>query len=455
MKTLKRSFVLLLVTTVFTTQALAIESAYRLNQSGEIVDDRVMYSIGGGSVIGAPVTSLRPWSYGVGASWNSNFMCGNFDLQMTIRNQLNGLVDGFKDIMSGIMSAATGAVASLPAMILQRANPGLYELISNGIMQARIDFDRSKLTCENMAKALTDAATSSEWGDISSGQYFQDIVKWGNVDAISTTKNAEANKGQTGIEWMDGQRKGGAGQERIKIVEDVVKAGYNSLHRRSLTDNGTVSTSSCDGGSVCTTWPTPASATQWAKRVLGENEIATCQNCQSLFSVPGEGLTTLIQDTYVDKLKNIEGLLSGSLQTNPTNLKNASSGMLPVSRRVIEALRDDPDRQVLSRRLASEVAMSDVLEKALMLQRMLQAGSRAPAVESAKPAQEAVNKQLKNLSDEIASLKLEMEIRQGLAMNTASAVLRRQEAGFSRSRIIESGDPDRDRVLRMQQPVGP
>ncbi len=35
-----------------------------------------------------------------------------------------------------MISSATGAVASLPAMVIQRANPGLYELLTNGTLQA-------------------------------------------------------------------------------------------------------------------------------------------------------------------------------------------------------------------------------------------------------------------------------------------------------------------------------
>jgi integrating conjugative element protein (TIGR03755 family) len=455
MTSYKRIIALLLATSMLTTQALAVEEPYRLNSSGQIVDDRVMYSIGGGSVIGSPVTNSRPWSYGAGLGWNANLMCGNFDLQMTIRNQLNGVVDGLKDIMGGILSAATGAVASLPAMILQRANPGLYELISNGIMQARIDFDRSKLTCENMAKAMADAVTSSEWGDVSSGQYFQSLISFGSVDAIATTRAAEANKGQNGIGWFDHTRRGGAGQDPIRLVNDTALAGYNMLNRRLASDMSMVSSSTCDGGSICSTWPTPQGATEWAKRVLGDSEIRTCQNCEPLWSYPGTGLTPLIQEVYIDKLKAVEDLLSGVAQPNPTNLKRASSGMLPVSRRVIEAMRDDPERDVLARRLASEVAMSDVLEKALMLQRMLQAGARQPNIAQVKQAGEQIDWHLKHLGDEIASLKLEMDIRQGLSQNTASAVLRRQEAGFSRSQRIESGDPQRDRILQLPKPATP
>jgi integrating conjugative element protein (TIGR03755 family) len=272
------------------------------------------------------------------------------------------------------------------------------------------------------------------------------------VDAVSTVAQVEANKGQAGVQWIDGSRRGGSGQEPIRIVNDSTMAGYNALNQRSALANSTISSTTCDGGALCTNWPVAQDAANWAKRVLGEREIRTCQNCEPVNATAGVGLTPLIQETYVTKLQTLEDMLSGVQQINSTNLAKAGSGMLPVSRRVVEALKDDPDRVILSRRLASETAMSDVMEKALLLQRMLQAGARNPNTQTTL-AQDAINAELKTLGEEIASLKLEMEIRQSLAMNSASAILRRQEAGFSRSQLIESGDPDRDRVLQMSKPA--
>ncbi len=56
------------------------------------------------------------------------------------------------------------------------------------------------------------------------------------------------------------------------------------------------------------------------------------------------------------------------------------SRALPVTRGVIEALRDEPDRDVLSERLASDVALSRVVEQALLLQRLLLTGLKEPNV---------------------------------------------------------------------------
>ena len=133
---------------------------------------------------------------------------------------------------------------------------------------------------------------------------------------------------------------------------------------------------------------------EWAVRVLGETEVATCDTCETLRATAGSGLTPLIQETYSDHLKALHDLLSGAASPTAENLGKASSPMLPVTRGVIEALRDDPDQDLLARRLASETALSSVLDKALLLLRTLLAGSHEPNVASAEPAQTALAKNI-------------------------------------------------------------
>lgn len=79
-------------------------------------------------------------------------MCGNFDIKTTVKNQLNGITEGFKDLMSNVIESAKGAVASLPAMVIQRANPQLYDILTNGVYQGRLDFNRLKTSGEAMSK---------------------------------------------------------------------------------------------------------------------------------------------------------------------------------------------------------------------------------------------------------------------------------------------------------------
>src|SRR3546814_19121662 len=109
--------------------------------SGSVIGDDLMYSIGGGSAVSMS-RAAGMHSLGVGAGWNSNLMCGDMNISTTIQNQLNGLRTGFQNLMSSVIQHATSAVASLPALVLQRAAPGLDNRLNNGILRARLD--RSK-----------------------------------------------------------------------------------------------------------------------------------------------------------------------------------------------------------------------------------------------------------------------------------------------------------------------
>ncbi|MBB6965956.1 integrating conjugative element protein, partial [Escherichia coli] len=109
------------------------------------ISDKLFYTLGGGSVISQPATRSNMKKLGVDIGWSSNLMCGNFDLKTTVSNQLNGVTDGFKNLMGDVIQGATGAVASLPAMVIQRANPGLYDALTNGVLQANVAFDKAQL----------------------------------------------------------------------------------------------------------------------------------------------------------------------------------------------------------------------------------------------------------------------------------------------------------------------
>jgi hypothetical protein len=124
-----------------------------VNVSGSVIGDDVLYSIGGGRAVSMGGAGNMQ-SIGVGIGWNSNLICGDMSITTTLQNQLNGITNGFQTIMSNVIQNATSAVASLPALIIQRADPGLYNLLTNGILQARMDFDRSKMTCRAIANRM-------------------------------------------------------------------------------------------------------------------------------------------------------------------------------------------------------------------------------------------------------------------------------------------------------------
>ncbi|HHN2555472.1 TPA: integrating conjugative element protein [Pseudomonas aeruginosa] len=421
-----------------------------VNVSGSVIGDDVLYSIGGGRAVSMGAAGNMQ-SIGVGIGWNSNLICGDMSITTTLQNQLNGITNGFQTIMSNVIQNATSAVASLPALIIQRADPGLYNLLTNGILQARMDFDRSKMTCRAIANRMADmAGGQAGWDQLAEGMALRDAVS--STDAVSAIEQAESNKGNNGVPWVGGGNAGGSGQSSIKVVGDVTRAGYNLLNGRSATDSSSIARSACGNRLTCQTWSSPQAAADWATRVLGEREQRTCENCTKTQTTPGVGLTPMIQEEYETKLQALQELVTGARPTTLANLDAAGSSSLPITRGVIEALRDEPDQDVLGRRLASEAALSSVLEKALLLQRTLLTGKKEPNVAANELAVQAVDQENSALEQEINNLKTELELRRTLAGNSAMAIIQRHSTRAAGSRGVFEGDTTRDRLREVQKP---
>ncbi|MGH8289620.1 MAG: integrating conjugative element protein [Steroidobacteraceae bacterium] len=416
------------------------------------VNGSVLYRIGGGTAV--PMgTAPNMSTLSVGIGWNTNLICGKMSLTTTLKNQLNGTTAGFEQIMSSVIQNATAAVASLPALIIQRADPGLYNLLTNGILQARLDFDRSKLTCQAMGKEMVQLAGGEMgWDQLAQGVTLANTV--GTTDAVSAIQTAESTDGNNGVPWVGGTNAGGTGQPPIRVIGDVVQAGYNLLNNRSVTSTASIDPSTCNNELTCQAWSSPAAAAAWAVRVLGEQQEQTCDTCTKTATTPGVGLTPLVQQAYQSTVQSIDALLSGQKPLTTQNLEAAGSSAVPITRGVIEALRGDPDESLLTQRLASEVALSSVLEQALTLQRVLLTGREEPNVAANQLAQGAISHQEEILQQEIENLKTELDLRRELAGNSPTEIIERDHARSAASKGIFQGDTAPDRLDLIQQPQG-
>lgn len=424
--------------------------------------DELYYQIGGANPFGASasagLTQLPP-GLNMGVRWNVNATCGNFDMGYSVSNALNGVTNTFQSLMGNVIQNAQGAVASLPAMIIQRSYPQLYELLSNGVLQGRLDYDRSKLSCQAMANKM---------GDWIMGERLQQSAvaeAWSSAAATTRDPNeaqaqVEAVRGDDGVTWVAGQRRGGRGQPAIQVINDVTVAGYNLLHGRADPLEaapvrgggggwGSVPTTSgswpggggqpgagspppgdCRGG-MCTVWASPRAASEWVRKVLGESTLQTCDGCQIGQGQAGTGLMKDLEAEQEEVHSLLEQLVGGSVEPSPANLRKVSGGEgLAVSRSVIEALRSDPDSELLVQRLSTEMAMSRVLIKAMWAWRLLLAGMSEPGIAQQTASEDApiapaLNPKVAALEREINALKTELEVRTALAGNTSTVVLHR------------------------------
>ena len=420
------------------------------NNSVNALNDEVLYRIGGGHAVSMG-TAVTMHSLSTGAGWNTPLMCGSLDLSTTVQNQLNGVTKGFQSIMGSVIRNASRSVGSLPAMIIQRADPGLYNLLTNGILQARLDYDRSKNSCQNMANRMANVAQDQlGWSQLAQGMSLSKSVA--SRDAVAAIDKSEQERGNRGVPWVGGHYAGGTGQAPINPISDLSRAGYNLLNGRNVDDRSPISSAACGKSLSCQIWLSPQAVIDFATRVLGDHEQRTCDSCIKTQATPGVGLSPLIQAEYALKLKALQTLASQTSRPDPDLLREASSPMLPVTRGLVEALRDDPDRELLTQRLASEVALSSVLEKALMLQRILLTGSKEPNAAINALAQRDIRHESDALTQEINNLKTELELRKTLADNTTLLLIERRNARSTESRAVYEGDPIRNRLDNIQRP---
>lgn len=418
--------------------------------------DNLYYDIGGALPFGASAgLGHGPRIQGMGVRWNINATCGNFDIGATVSNQLNGVTDGFKNMMGNVVQNATGAVASLPAMIIQRSNPALYDLLTNGVLQGRLDFDKSKLSCQRMAEQLADATVGGRMQQAAMAENWQDIAA-SNTDAVAAQKTVEREAGDGGRTWVGGQKRGGAGQPPVKVVSDTATAGYNLLHGRTdPTSNdaisgggggwGSVATSSgdwiggggiagggsgggsggdCHGG-MCTLWGSPSEAAEWTTKIVGDTELRTCDGCEKSQTLAGIGLIRELEDEQQAIHTTLLDMLGGG-EITQAKLNDVSAGDgLAISRGVIEAMRSDPQGPLMAQRLASEMALARVLTKAMWARRTLMAGATDPGIESNEEGMTVLDRKIDAFNRDVELLQSEMEIRQSLASNVAMKALRR------------------------------
>ena len=393
------------------------------------VDDEFYYRLGGGE----PVTrsaSNRDTTLELGGAvvWNTDLMCGNFDMSLSVDEQLKGLKGSFSNLMSSVISAATGAVASLPALVIQKVNPALYDLLQNGVLQASEEFHLAQVSCEDIVGIMDDVITHSGWENVAKGGYWAGESASG-AELLSTRISADIDGINAGVIWVEGAPKGGRGQPPIELVGDTVKAGYNQLLKRNPA-NTTSMVSSCADAPICEHWPNSQAMADWVIDVVGEQKIRTCEGCDKISAKPGMGLThqmAIEQDQIATDLAAL--VLSGSAPTlAQLEAVSGGPGML-VSRRVVEALREENphEQDVLINRLAAEMALSRTMERAMIARRALISGMKEPNIANLQIAQDDLAPYIADLEKDIENILLEIEVRDRVASNTAVQLLMRDK----------------------------
>ncbi|MCY4128892.1 MAG: integrating conjugative element protein [Gammaproteobacteria bacterium] len=400
------------------------------------------YEIGGAQVVPKPLNpSKRSLAIAGSAQLGLGYSCGNFDPVLGVAETLNQVKSGAEDMLRAMTQAATGAIASLPALILQRANPGLYELMQNALVGAKLKVDLATKDCRQMEADIAQGKNPyHELIVLSKGNDWKRQMSIGGNNAVHAQQQVEAANGANGVPWVLGQSAGGQGQSPLRLTGDIVQAGYNIALNRNAANTAPAPTSVA--GRIRYVWPTPLVAATWVTEVVGEHKVTTCANCPKL-STPGQGLLPSLTRESEELTSKLDSLLLS--HTSPTRdaLAELSGPNIALTREVIEALVELPqgEQAVVKARLVNDIAVSRTLEKAFYARRLLITGGQIPEALSSATATNHVTQAITTLDAETERLLFEYRARQAVVSDTVQRLMKRATGIREASRGIPELGP--------------
>lgn len=383
-------------------------------------DSLFYYKIGGGRNISLP-PSLDVTTIDLSFSAQANVLsCSGFDPTIAIEQSLDNLKNGVDDAVNAVENAASAAIANLPGYILQKANPGLYDLFQNALLRANESLKIATKSCERVQYEIANNTNPfDEWITVSWGDSWKQSVGVGGANIHDAVKAAETAP-EDGVRWVGGSHKGGNNQAPILVISDVAVAGLNLLSQRAADDDSALP----DDAPLAPHFDSPASLRAWVGNVLGEVEVGLCAACQK-GARPGKGLQPKIEQSTESHILSLEAFITGAQTPTRLALDTVEAPGIAMTLQVIEALRNLPssERAIVTQKLAKEISEARVLEQAMMVRRLLLSGRKEINVATNKLAQTEIDRTLKELDTEINNVLFEKDIRQKLVNSTIVELL--------------------------------
>jgi integrating conjugative element protein (TIGR03755 family) len=435
-------------------------------------NNRLYYKIGGGNDFAMPpVSNTHTTVLNTNTNLGIGYSCSAFNPALSITNSINDLKDSVDNLEQNIISSATGSLVQLPMYLLAQANPTAYNLLNNTLLAAHNQLDVSTKSCEAVKDQIAKGQNPyQDWGKISFNDQWKKhltLISSGNEDINRSKKDIDAHSGENGAPWVQGKsdtdgsvHAGGKSQPPIYVISDTVKSGYNALLNRDLNSDADAP-DDASNSVLKQFFPNPKSASEWVTNVLGDQVITTCNDdsCKKQQgSLVGHGLLPWVtscqsnkndcSDTIRDNLGN---LVTGNTAINKDTLTKVSADGIAVSPDVIASIRgmDITEQKIIINKLAQEVAVQRVMDKAFIAKNILSTGSQVPVIAANHPAQEIIGRAIANLDNDIRSLAFESQVRRQTMSDTLSETLKfgnqqqqnamRVAPAFSSTPLMENG----------------
>ncbi len=393
----------------------------RAEEAAPTDDGGWYYHIGGGAPY-FPLAALGQRQLAGSSPWNSIGSCG-FPFQNSLHQYMGDMDNNIYGLKKRVIDSTSKLILASPMGVVQRANPGLYDLLMKGIADARRLYDKAQRECRSMQHQ--GAGVLGDWLALSKGHSWSRSRGRGEA-AMVAEREIEEQGGAAGLPWVAGKYAGGTRQPALRPVHDVVQAGFRQWGRGRASALGDIQR----------VWRTPEQAAEWVVAVVGDKELRTCPRCRRVRTHLGAGLRPLQTQEFELLLELLEkSLAKGWRRIDLQRLSAAGMGIV-VTAQLLQALgKESPAQQaILVRRLAGEIALARVLEKALIARQLLAVGRQEPNVAMNHGAQREIDQAQQRLQREMEEVLFEQRVRGAVFTPTAGLILERAKTRAAQGR---------------------
>ncbi|TDF42464.1 integrating conjugative element protein [Alteromonadaceae bacterium M269] len=408
-------------------------------------DGLFYYKIGGARHITIPPSlTIETLNLSLNAK-ASALNCGAFDPALSIKHSLDNIKNGADNALNALQNAAGAAISNLPGYLLQKANPGLYDLFQNGLLRAQASFSLATKSCERMQYEISQSLNPyAEWVTLSRGDSWKKSLSFGEKN-IHEAVDAARRGHNEGVTWIGGVKRGGVNQEPIRVVAEVAGAGLNMLSLLPPERTGDLP----DDSPLSLHFENVDAVSQWVNEVLGDIQIGVCDACQK-GTQPGRGLIPTIEQTADTVAQALTAIVQNRVPPTPENLTTVSAPGIVLTAQVIRAIQNLPsvERGIVVQKLSQDIAEAQVMEKAMLVRRFLLTGVKEAHVVAIKMAVKEVERAVEALDEEIRNVIFEKDIRTHLVTQTVMDLLIKDAAMRSASITVPALSPNDETPLK-------
>lgn len=341
-----------------------------------------LYNLGTGGVDRVSVPPVLKINQGYRASMSAGlgYSCGRFNPFSNVEAIMNDAVNKFKKMPQQFVTAGQQAVAAMPAYLLNKINPTLYNTLTKNLDDAFDLFELEFKSCQQWESEITnEAGTYYDYFKAASNDAMQKSIATNTSSTIDEVRQQASEKGaDDGVVGAGGERKGGVGQEPFSASNEVILAGYNILLNREETDTSAIA-GNLNNEPLARLFKKPSDLQDWTNKIYGNREWSLPEGDSRTKTTAGVGFkyqynthrfhfselySKLINaEITVDQFKE----LTGGVQMSTAEL---------LDLRTLTGYGKDITIQILSQR----EAVRDMRLRLEMLIKVLEAGLEDPAL---------------------------------------------------------------------------